>query len=86
MREETANWLQPMLEEGGKRGIELIVETTSNPPLPTTDSEDVEPLYGPGRRPVAMTPAIDWIRYGQRLRHELGWDSTYPENPEQVNT
>lgn len=26
--------------------------------------------------------AIDWIRFGELLRHELGWDDTYPAYPD----
>lgn len=25
--------------------------------------------------------AMDWVRYGQLLRHELGWGDTYPVCP-----
>jgi len=45
-----------------------------------------------GARIAAVTPpvgyesaggaaGIDWIRFGQLLRHELGWDETYPAYP-----
>jgi hypothetical protein len=25
--------------------------------------------------------AVDWVCFGQLLRHELGWDANYPERP-----
>jgi hypothetical protein len=32
--------------------------------------------------PGAKASPIDWIRFGQLRRHELGWDDTYPAYPD----
>jgi len=32
--------------------------------------------------PGVTAGAIDWVRFGQQLRHDLGWDDTYPAEPD----
>ena len=34
-----------------------------------------------GYEPPLRAGAIDWIRFGYLLRHELSWDDTYPAYP-----
>ena len=29
----------------------------------------------------AAIVAIDWVRFGYLLRHQLGWDDSYPDHP-----
>lgn len=95
MREETAEWLNPMLDEwsrrnhaddghpaGGDRGelVRQLMLAATMPAVeagtPIMDWRAALPDGGNGAR------AMDWVRFGQLLRHELGWDDTYPAYPD----
>jgi len=81
MREETAEWLLPLMEAAQERLIDtgpLIMAETM--PAVEADSPKIDAL-------ASMMPegadlrAVDWIRFGRLLRRELHWDNTYPDNP-----
>lgn len=74
MNQETREWLEPMLaqlddqpaDEANRFIDELVTRATVS---------DGKPVYG-------QQCVVDWIKVGQLLRHELGWDGTYPDHPE----
>ena len=85
MREETAQWLNPMFDEAAKRGdvdVLALIRQASMPAAeacnPALDSVAEMHPDTPGVRHLA----VDWIRFGQLLRHQLGWDDAYPVYPD----
>jgi hypothetical protein len=92
MREETASWLNPMLEainaghvpDGFDIDIKALMWEASIPAV-----EAADPLLDYMAKLTADTPtdtrAVDWIRLGQLLRRQLGWDHypAYPAYPEE---
>jgi hypothetical protein len=83
--EATQTWLQPLFEEAARRGftgdkIALMVMkgafSTAEP-----DNRGVEALNTQMRDPDAKLEVMDWVRVGEILRHELGWDDIYPAHP-----
>ena len=83
MREETANWLNPMREEADKRGIniEALFRSASMPAAEAAEPW-LDALAEHYAVPGVQWRGIDWVRFGQLLRHELGWDDTYPAYPD----
>lgn len=87
MREETAVWLNPMLEEAGTRSV----DTTSLLMQASMPAQEVDWTALGKFDPAVLAPdgehhgiqhrGVDWIRFGQLLREEIGW-SWYPEWPE----
>jgi hypothetical protein len=87
MRESTSNWLEPMMAEAETRGI-AIMPLMDQAKMP---AREVDWQAAGGWNPAMLMPedeypgvrhwAIDWIRFGELLRTELGWDH-YPEFPE----
>jgi hypothetical protein len=72
VRNETAAWLNPMIVEAEKRGIDmdsLFLAATAEDPFffHPDDSERKQGL-------------TDWGRLGELLRNALGWD-WYPSEP-----
>lgn len=87
MRDETAEWLNPMMDELQKRnsnGVEIdLQELMMRATMPAAEVDS--PIMNWVVQAVpdgATTRAIDWVRLGQLLRHELGWDDTYPAMPD----
>lgn len=82
MREETSDWLEPMLTEAEARGIstsDLMTQATM--PAVEADSPTLDHLAGYMPEGATMR-ALDWVRFGQLLRSRLGWDDTYPAYPD----
>lgn len=86
MREDTAHWLNPMLEEAQTRRIDtasLMVQASM--PAQEVDWQALG-KFNPARlmpepgNPGIVHRGIDWIRFGQLLREALSW-SWYPEDP-----
>lgn len=80
MRDETATWLAPMTDEAERRGIfipDLMKQATMSAAEAGSASLNWIAGYMP---PEARLSAIDWIRFGQLLRDELGWQN-YPHCP-----
>jgi len=75
----TSAWLNPMLDEAGVRGINVL---TFFYPASMPAEEANDPILDRIAKcsPMGRTRALDWIRFGQLLRAELGWDH-YPEQP-----
>jgi hypothetical protein len=81
MREETANWLEPMIVEADRQGIDIKpLMYPASMPAAEADNPFLDSLADvvPGIEHRAM----DWVRFGQLLRHEIGWDDTYPAYPD----
>lgn len=85
MREESSAWLAPMLEEADRRYIDVqallrqaAMAAAEADPHPSVDAATQQASQMPGARALA----VDWIRLGALLRHELGWDDTYPPLPD----
>ncbi|MGP4054168.1 hypothetical protein ACTWP6_04985 [Mycobacterium sp. 4D054] len=82
MRTETGAWLDPMIEAAAATGIDsaALMRQASMPAaeagVPFLD--DLARHTPPG----AVARGIDWIHFGHLLRHELGWDDTYPALPD----
>lgn len=87
MRDETAVWLQPMIDAAVTAGVDVK-------PLMT---QAIMPAAEADFAPDEMTAvaamagveglrhgAIDWIRFGELLREQLGWFH-YPEQPPSPN-
>ena len=83
MRDESGDWLEPMFTEAQKRpdiDIHGLMRLAS---MPAAEADT--PLLD---RLAKNTPTgahvsgMDWVRFGQLLRHELGWDDTYPAFPD----
>jgi hypothetical protein len=81
MRTETSEWLAPMAEAAARTDIDphTLLQQAS---MPAAEADD--PFLDQLARntpPGATAHGIDWVRFGQLLRHELGWDDTYPAFP-----
>ena len=81
MREETAEWLIPLMEAANERAIDTTpLMRASTMPAVEAASPKIDGLASLMPEGAELR-AIDWVRYGRLLRHELGWESTYPEHP-----
>jgi hypothetical protein len=83
MRKETADWLEPMMEELDRRPEDQqeIGGLMAQASMPAAEGAD--PVLAVALRSVGSDPAtraIDWIRFGQLLKARLGWD-WYPDFP-----
>ncbi|OBI33762.1 hypothetical protein [Mycobacterium sp. E2238] len=78
MRDETAAWLEPMLTEAEQRDVDIkSLMTQATMPAAETSDPAIEAM-------AHLDPevrGIDWVRFGELLRRELGWD-TYPADPQ----
>ena len=81
MREETAQWLDPMMYEAEQRGVD-IHQLMRQATMPATEA--ATPLLDwLATADIGVEfRGIDWVQLGQLLRHELGWDDTYPAYPD----
>lgn len=81
MRDETAAWLNPMLDEARARRVDthsLLMRAS----MPAVESDSLMANWmARNVPPGASSRALDWIRFGQILREELEW-SWYPEEPQ----
>ena len=81
MRESTAQWLNPMLDASRERGIDTT-SLMAQASMPAAEAVDLPwSQFLQEALPDARHSAIDWIRFGELLRDELGWDN-YPQWPE----
>ena len=79
MNDQTSDWLRPMIEAAGD-GIDIgALMVQSSMPVAEAASPLLDEL---SQLDPNMVP-IDWIRFGELLRHELGWDDTYPAYPDE---
>jgi hypothetical protein len=85
MRDETAEWLNPMFEEVDRRGDIDILPLMTQSSMPAAEAATPFIDWMPknvGDVPGVEHRAIDWVRFGQLLRLMLGWDDTYPAYPD----
>ena len=84
MRNETGDWLAPMFEAANERPDIDTAALMQQSTMPA--AENVAPMNPILNRIADTMPgavkAIDWVRFGELLRHELGWDDTYPAMPD----
>jgi hypothetical protein len=79
VRDETADWLNPMLEAAKECGVDVLpLFMSSSMPAAEADTPITDWLA----KKVPDSQGLDWVRFGQFLRHELGWDDTYPAFPD----
>lgn len=82
MREDTAVWLLPMMKAMQERSIDFVdfvqLITASTMPAAEADSPMADWVASIVPEDVDAR-AVDWLRFGRLLRHELGWDDTYPD-------
>ena len=88
---EITAWLEPLFEAAESTDIDLwaIVQQATVPQAEgsellcsgsgTEHRSDVE--AGLAEWPDLPRLAVDWVKMGRLLRHELGWDASYPERP-----
>jgi hypothetical protein len=85
MRDETGKWLEPMLEAVEDRpdiDVRALI-ARSTMPAAKADSPHLDKLARLTQdAPAVKTQGFDWVRFGELLRHELGWDETYPAYPD----
>jgi len=76
---ETAAWLAPMIDEAKKRCVD-ITPLLQQAWIPAVEA-DIPALdwFGPLS---ARKRCTDWVQFGRLLRHQLGWDDTYPAPPD----
>ncbi|MEU4287810.1 hypothetical protein AB0E63_06275 [Kribbella sp. NPDC026596] len=81
MRDETDKWLRPMVEAAEIREID-IMSLMSAATMPAAEADDPWLDKLQSYAPSGALRGIAWVRFGQLLRHELGWDDTYPAFPD----
>ena len=83
MRDETAEWLLPLMQAAEERHIEVLsLVSASTMPAVEADSPHIDALVGMMPEGADLR-AVDWVRFGRLLRHELRWDNTYPDCPQE---
>ncbi len=81
MREETTKWLLPLMQAAEERHIEILsFVSAATMPAVEADSPEIDALAGMMPEGADLR-AVDWVRFGRLLRHELHWDNTYPDHP-----
>jgi hypothetical protein len=82
--DETIAWLTPMLKEALGRG-DVITPLILGAWLPEYVSYDLGAMVPFEQHSAFIGPThtrvFDWGRFGELLRHELGWDAAYPACP-----
>lgn len=83
MRDETSEWLAPMLSAADLSSADLA-SLMDRAAMPSAEADDsgVEGAAGMFTGPGVTVRGIDWVRVGTLLRHDLGWDDTYPAFPD----
>lgn len=83
MREETSNWLTPMLD-AADLSDEAFRSLMGQATMPAAEAGEEGNAYLEWRRhvdvPGVHQGAVDWVRFGQVLRERLGWVA-YPDQP-----
>lgn len=84
MRDDTARWLEPLMDAANEGAVrEAMREATM--PASEADHPTIDALSGVAPDdPNIAHGAIDWVRCGQLLRQRLGWHH-YPESPPSTN-
>jgi hypothetical protein len=81
MKENTGKWLEPMLDAAREHDIDttsLMARAT----MPAVEADQTPMMQFIQRAvPDGRHSVIDWIRFGELLREELGW-ANYPKRPE----
>jgi hypothetical protein len=80
MTEETSEWLAPMLEAAERRPDTSIPALMGQATMPAAEADSVSVRSPTAPPEEARALAVDWIRFGQLLRDELGLVD-YPEEP-----
>jgi hypothetical protein len=86
---EITAWLEPLFQAAESTDIDLwaIVQRAR---VPLGDGSEPKTEHRSDGEAVGEWPdlstdearmAVDWVCFGQLLRHELGWDASYPEDP-----
>jgi hypothetical protein len=81
----TQRWLQPLMEEAARRGVGgdkialMVMKAAFSTAEP--DGHAVVAINPTNPDADAKLESLDYLRFGQLLRHELGWDDTYPDRP-----
>lgn len=85
MRDSTADWLAPMLDAAENRPDIDINTLMSQATMPAAEADNKFFDWRAKNAPALGHRGLEWIRFGQLLRHELGWDETYPDHPAVLN-
>jgi DNA segregation ATPase FtsK/SpoIIIE, S-DNA-T family len=82
MRDEAGQWLEPMLQAAEERSdIDVnALLTRATMPGAEADSQLLDDIAH--HVPDEKVLGVDWVRFGQLLRGELGWDDRYPAYPD----
>jgi hypothetical protein len=78
VRDDTAEWLEPLLKEANSQGIdtnELMGQAMMPFAESTLPADNLANVFG------GKAGAIDWVQFGCLLRDRLGWEDTYPGPP-----
>ena len=82
MKESTAKWLAPMQEAARERGIDMAaLMARATMPIAEADGDPLLQQFLQEAVPDANHIGVDWIRFGDLLREELGW-ADYPQGPD----
>lgn len=82
MRPETGEWLAPMVTAASDSAIDVpaLLRRAS---MPAAEADDCCLDQLTRAAPAgARVAGIDWVRFGQLLRDELGWEDSYPACPD----
>jgi hypothetical protein len=83
VRDETGEWLKPMLDAAEQRDIKITkLMDQAIMHAAEEDSAILDRLAALPAPPGIRHWAIDWVPFGALLRHQLGWDDTYPAFPD----
>lgn len=83
MRDETAEWLAPLMEAAELTADEhTALMRQASMPAAETDNMVIEWMGRVTAGTGAITTGIDWVRFGTLLRSRLGWDDSYPAFPD----
>lgn len=75
-------WLEPLFDAAEHTDINLweLMQQATKPLTKVQDSDLPERLGGWPDVPD-LSLALDWVKFGQLLRHELDWEARYPAQP-----
>jgi hypothetical protein len=82
MCNDISEWLEPLFSGAEHTNLDLwqLMKQASKP-LPQVPESDLPERLGGWPDAPDLTLAVDWVLFGQLLRHELGWNAIYPEHP-----
>ncbi len=82
MYHDISEWLEPLFSAAEHTNLNLWqLMQQANKPLRQVPESDLPERLGGWPDVNDLTLAVDWVLFGQLLRHELGWDATYPAQP-----